>query len=71
MFLAILFLILAALASTLFPEWSWATVLAVSFACVAFIKARTIDYTGIDSLILGGISLILSLISWLIYFIIF
>lgn len=43
----------------------------VSFTCVAFIKARTIDYTGIDSLILGGISLILSLISWLIYFIIF
>ena len=38
MFLAILFLILAVLASTLFPEWSWATVLAVSFACVAIFR---------------------------------
>ena len=38
MFLAILFLVLAVLASTLFPEWSWATVLAVSFACVAIFR---------------------------------
>jgi membrane protein implicated in regulation of membrane protease activity len=35
MFLVIISLSLAALAAYLFPEWSWATVLIVSFACVA------------------------------------
>ena len=38
MFLVMVFLILASLASYLFPEWSWATVLAVSFASVAVLR---------------------------------
>ena len=35
MFLVIIFLSLAALGAYFFPEWSWATVLLVSFASVA------------------------------------
>ena len=35
MFFVIIFLALAAFASYLFPEWSWVTVLLVSFGCVA------------------------------------
>ena len=35
MFLVIIFLSLAALGAYFFPEWSWATVLLVSFAAVA------------------------------------
>lgn len=35
MFLVIIFLSLAAFGAYLFPAWSWATVLLVSFACVA------------------------------------
>jgi hypothetical protein len=35
MFFAILFLILAAVATYLFPVWSWAAVLATAFACTA------------------------------------
>ena len=38
MFFVIIFLILAALASSLFPAWSWAAVLAVSFGCVAALR---------------------------------
>ena len=35
MFLVIIFLSLAALGAYFFPEWSWATVLLVSFGAVA------------------------------------
>jgi hypothetical protein len=38
MFFVLIFLILAALASYLFPAWSWAAVLAVSFGCVAALR---------------------------------
>lgn len=34
MFLVIIFLSLAAAGAYFFPEWSWATVLLVSLACV-------------------------------------
>jgi hypothetical protein len=38
MFFALIFLILAATASYLFPEWSWVTVLFASFGCVAALR---------------------------------
>ena len=38
MFFVIIFLILAALASYLFPDWSWAVVLASSLACVIALR---------------------------------
>ena len=38
MFFALLFLILSALASYLFPEWSWSAVLGASFGCVALLR---------------------------------
>lgn len=38
MFLVLIFLILAATASYLFPAWSWVTVLMVSFGCVATLR---------------------------------
>ncbi len=38
MFFVLIFLILAATASYLFPEWSWVTVLLVSFGCVATLR---------------------------------
>ena len=45
MFLVILFLILVVLANIIFPEWSWATVLAVSFVSVAFFRV-VLFFTG-------------------------
>jgi hypothetical protein len=38
MFFVLIFLILAATTSYLFPEWSWVTVLLVSFGCVAALR---------------------------------
>lgn len=38
MFLVLIFLILAATTSYLFPEWSWVIVLLVSFGCVATLR---------------------------------
>ncbi len=38
MFFVIIFLALAALGAYLFPEWSWATVLLLAFACVATLR---------------------------------
>ncbi len=38
MFFMLIFLILAATTSYLFPEWSWAMVLLVSFGCVAALR---------------------------------
>jgi len=38
MFFVIIFLSLASLASYLFPEWSWATILAMSLGCVAALR---------------------------------
>ena len=38
MFFVLIFLILAATASYLFPEWSWVTVLLVSFGGVATLR---------------------------------
>ena len=38
MFLVIIFLSLAALGAYFFPEWSWATVLLVSFGAVAIFR---------------------------------
>ncbi len=38
MFFAIIFLALSAACSALFPEWSWATVLLVSFAGTASLR---------------------------------
>lgn len=38
MFFALIFLILAATTSYLFPEWSWVTVLLVSFGCVVALR---------------------------------
>lgn len=38
MFFVLIFLILAATTSYLFPEWSWATVLLVSFGCIAALR---------------------------------
>ena len=38
MFFVIIFLALAALGAYLFPEWSWATVLLLAFACVAALR---------------------------------
>ena len=38
MFFVLIFLILAATTSYLFPEWSWVTVLAVSFGCMAALR---------------------------------
>jgi phage-related holin len=35
MFFVIIFLALAAFASYIFPDWSWVTVLLVSFGCIA------------------------------------
>lgn len=38
MFFVLIFLILAATTSYLFPEWSWVMVLLVSFGCVAALR---------------------------------
>jgi len=38
MFFVLIFLILAATTSYLFPEWSWVTVLLVSFGFVATLR---------------------------------
>ena len=38
MFFVLIFLILAATTSYLFPEWSWVTVLLVSFGCVVTLR---------------------------------
>ncbi len=38
MFFVLIFLILAATTSYLFPEWSWVMVLLVSFGCVATLR---------------------------------
>lgn len=38
MFFVLIFFILAATTSYLFPEWSWVTVLLVSFGCVAALR---------------------------------
>ncbi|MFZ2268050.1 MAG: hypothetical protein WAV95_10800 [Azonexus sp.] len=38
MFFVIIFLSLASLASYLFPEWSWATILVVALGCVAALR---------------------------------
>ena len=38
MFFAIIFLSLAALASHLFPDWSWAVVLGASLGCVLTLR---------------------------------
>lgn len=38
MFFVFIFLILATLGAYLFPAWSWAMVLAVSFACTAVFR---------------------------------
>lgn len=38
MFFVLIFLILAATTSYLFPEWSWLVVLLVSFGCVAVLR---------------------------------
>lgn len=38
MFLVLIFLILAATTSYLFPEWSWGVVLLMSFGCVATMR---------------------------------
>lgn len=38
MFFVIIFLSLASLASYLFPEWSWAMILAISLSCVAALR---------------------------------
>lgn len=38
MFFVFIFLILATLGAYFFPEWSWALVLGVSFACVAVFR---------------------------------
>jgi len=38
MFFVIIFLCLASLASYLFPEWSWATILVVSLGCVTALR---------------------------------
>lgn len=38
MFFVLIFLIVAATTSYLFPEWSWVTVLLVSFGCVAALR---------------------------------
>lgn len=38
MFFVLIFLILAVTTSYLFPEWSWVTVLLVSFGCVAVLR---------------------------------
>jgi hypothetical protein len=38
MFFVLIFLILAATTSYLFPEWSWVTVLLVSFGSVATLR---------------------------------
>ena len=38
MFFVLIFLILAATTSYLFPEWSWVTVLLVSFGCMATLR---------------------------------
>lgn len=38
MFFVLIFLILAATTAYLFPEWSWVTVLLVSFGCVAALR---------------------------------
>lgn len=43
MFFVLIFLILAATTSYLFPEWSWATVLLVSFGCVATLRILLVD----------------------------
>ncbi len=38
MFFVLIFLILAATTSYIFPEWSWVTVLLASFGCVAALR---------------------------------
>lgn len=38
MFFVLIFLILAATTSYLFPEWSWATILLLSLGCVATLR---------------------------------
>lgn len=38
MFFVLVFLILVTTTSYLFPEWSWVTVLVVSFGCVAALR---------------------------------
>ena len=38
MFFVLIFLILSAATSYLFPEWSWVIVLLVSFSCVAMLR---------------------------------
>ena len=38
MFFVLIFLILAATMSYLLPEWSWATVLLMSFGCVTTLR---------------------------------
>jgi phage-related holin len=38
MFFVLIFLILSATTSYLFPEWSWATVLLVSLGCLAVLR---------------------------------
>lgn len=38
MFFVLLFLILSATTASFFPEWSWASILMMSFACVAGLR---------------------------------
>lgn len=38
MFFVLIFLILVTTTSYLFPEWSWVTVLLISFGCVAALR---------------------------------
>ncbi len=38
MFFVLIFLILAAATSSIFPEWSWPAILLASFACVATLR---------------------------------
>lgn len=45
MFFVIIFLALAAFSSYLFPDWSWVTVVLVSFGCVAAFRL-ILHFTG-------------------------